>query len=287
MKRICAFCFTILFLLNGFAAHGDVAYEPPETNFYNSHKQECTKVERYYFTNGAEGYISLHQSPDGTIRQYITNAQRVKVFCTYEDWAMITHHESAEFPFPRWVPLSDLYLIYDEQSFCEEHAAALTGSEEKLTLTEENPGIYIYDYPGAKDPWVFSGKEGELNFSLEYTDPEGRRWGKIVYYQGIRHDWICISEPYSAIEPFGGDPKLAQFEALRAQEQTTPLPEVETGKVPLEDAITQENLGIYAPEEPPARPPLDPLLPAAIGLVAIAVIGAAVLIIVCYKKKQK
>ncbi len=287
MKRICAFCFTILFLLTGFAAYGDVAYEPPETNFYSYHKQECTKVERYYYTNGTEGYVSLHQAPNNKIMQYITNAQRVKVFCTYEDWGMVTHHNNTELSTPGWVRLSELYLIYDGQSFLEDHRGDFSISDQVLALTEENPGIYIYTYPGAKEPWVFKGNEGELDFFMEYTDQEGRIWGQISYYKGIRNSWVCISDPYTIVKPFGGDPKLAQFEAREVQEEHIPLPDDDAEKESIEDTVTQDHLGIYSPEEPPARPPLDPLLPIAIGLVILAVAGAVVLIVVCYKKKQK
>ncbi|MBR6793957.1 MAG: hypothetical protein IKM48_06350, partial [Clostridia bacterium] len=52
---------------------------------------------------------------------------------------------------------------------------------------------------------------------------------------------------------------------------------------PIEIEIEQQ---VFAPEDPP-RAPLDPLWIVAAALVAVAVIAATVLIIVCYKRKEK
>ncbi len=222
MKRILSLVIATLFLLQGFAAFGDVVWAP-ESDFYESHKTACSHVGGDYYSNGEKGYIALYKKPDGTLVDYLRNAQKLHIFCTYEDWGMVSVINGTSQLTGKWVKMSDLYRIYDDSSFCEEFADEIT--QEILSLPAETEKIFIYQYPGAKDPDPYTGEITELKATSRYTDAEGRIWGRVDYYRGIRGEWICFSSPDKVIEPFGGDPNMEKFEKYAADIQ---LPEVES-----------------------------------------------------------
>ena len=268
MKRIFSLTLAILLFLAGFSAFGDVVFAPP-SDFYETHRKECATVERNYYANGKEGYINLHEEPKGAVCGYLTNATKVHIFCTYEEWGMISYVDGTPQQKEKWVSMKDLYLIYDEQSFREEHADQITNGE-PLTLSEDLPYFYVYTYPGAENPSSISYISPEMQATARYTDPEGRIWGRIAYFQGIRNEWICFSDPTALIEPFGGDPDLSQIEG--AEEKT--------------DEPFSEESPLVEPEEVPEKLPVNPLLYLAVALVAVAVIAAVLLLLFCYKKER-
>lgn len=340
MKRILSLLIAVLLLLNGFSAFGDVVFAP-ESEFYDQHHTECERIERDYYSNGKEGYIALYKKPNGTVTDYLRNAQKLHIFCTYKDWGMISYMNGTRQVTDKWVKMSELYLIYDDEAFLEEHQNEFYKSVLELKSADlEDKGIHIYKYPGSREHWEYTMREDELiQLTYHYKDSEDRSWGRINYHYGIRGSWICFSEPNQVIDPFGGDPNLEAFEKYSAdiklpeveqpaEEQSAPeapvqndvvstpdegldqpLPDVpadeaedtdlktpETPEIPeadiapdnaVDDPIEIEiEQQVFAPEDPP-RAPLDPLWIVAAALVAVAVIAATVLIIVCYKRKEK
>lgn len=341
MKRILSLFIAILFLLNGFAAFGDVIFAP-ESEFYEQHRKECTYVDRDYYANGEKGYIALYKNPESPIVAYHRNAQRLRIVYTYKDWGMVSRIGGYSQEVEKWVKMSDLYLIYDDEAFLEEHQNEFYKSVLELKSADlEDKVIHIYKYPGSREHWEYTMRDDELiQLTYHYKDAEGRSWGRVGYHYGIRSSWICFSDPNKIIEPFGGDPNLKTFEEYSIEielpeveqpkeEQSEPetpvqndvvstpdegldqpLPDVPADEtedtdlktpetpeadvapdnaedVAVDDPIeTEPEQKIYAPEDPP-RAPLDPLWIVAIALVAAAVIVATVLILVCYKRKEK
>lgn len=274
MKRILTILLTALFLFAGLTAFADMVYSPPETDFYQEHERECTAVERNYYTNGTAGYISIRERPHGAIMQYVPNGEKVRIFCSYKEHGMITYLNGKQLETPGWVLLSELYLIYDERSFTEEHGGEFFKSVNHLTARQDAPLTFrIYDYPGAPDSWEYQLENDTLTLTYEYADPEGRRWAKITYYKGIKNSWVCLSNPDAIIQPFGGDPHLPLIEAVETPE-------------PMPDEFKTPDSPFIDPVDPPDRVPVHPLLYLAIGLVILAVSGAVVLIVICYKRKQ-
>lgn len=275
MRRILAILLTALFLFSGLTAFADVVYSPPETDFYQEHEGECKTVERNYYTNGTDGYISIRERPHGTIMQYVPNGEKVRIFCSYDEHGMVTYLNGKELEKPGWVLLSELYLIYDERSFTEEHGGEFFKSVNYLTAEQDAPlTLRIYDYPGAPDSWEYQLVNDTLTLTYEYADPEGRRWAKITYYKGIKNSWVCLSDPDAIIPPFGGDPNLPLIESVETPE-------------PMPDESVSTDSPFIDPVDPPERLPVNPLLYLAIGLVILAVAGAVVLIMICYKRKEK
>lgn len=332
MKRILSLFITILLLLNGFAAFGDVVFAP-ESEFYDQHRKECTNVERDYYSNGKEGYIALYKKPDGAITSYLRNAQKLHIFCTYKDWGMVSYIGGYSQEVENWVKMSDLYLIYDDKAFLEDHQNEFYKSILELKSADlEDKVIHIYKYPGSREHWEYTMQDDELiQLTYHYKDSEDRSWGRINYHYGIRGSWICFSKPNQLVAPFGIDPNLKTFEEYSIEielpeveqpkeEQSAPeipihddviftpdegldqpLPDIppdeaedsdlkkpETDIAPdstVDDPIETEQQ-VFVPEDPP-HAPLDPLWIVAIALVAAAVIAATVLILVCYKRKEK
>ncbi|MBQ6823547.1 MAG: hypothetical protein IJP27_02745 [Clostridia bacterium] len=275
MKQLLILFFCFLLAI---PAHADVAYSPPANSFYEENRQHCTVVERNYYSNGEKGYISLHTEPNGTKTAYLTNGVRLHLYCTYGDWAMITHENNTELDTPVWAKTDELYLIYDGESFMEEYRAEIQWTGGKMMLPEGAEEIYVYEYPGAADPWAYSYFEPEIVdvTSRTYTDTEGRRWGYISYYRGIRNRWVCLDDPISVIPPFGGDPNLALIEGSPTPDPITPDPETE---------IVEAETPIVPAKKPP-RIVLNPLPVLAVVLVLAAVVAAVILIAVCYRKKK-
>ncbi|MBQ8893764.1 MAG: hypothetical protein IJ043_05070 [Clostridia bacterium] len=259
----------VLCLLLAVPAYADVAYEPPITDFYEKNRALCTNVERLYYTNGQEGYITLQKAPDGLKTRYITNGEKVEVFCTYEDWGMVTFLNGTELDTPGWVPMSELYLIYDGISFEEEYSHRFGSYSGTLTLPEGEEGFYVYEYPGAPDPYEYTFKEEDPDYGFQesFTDSEGRLWAFIRYYRGLRDKWVCIDDPCSIIQPFGGDPNLALIEA--------------------ETPSQREESPVIVPAEEPPAVVFNPMPVVAVALVAAAITAAIVLLAVCYRKKKE
>lgn len=269
MKRILSLILVFLCLLTGFSAFGDVVFAP-ESDFYDGHRDECIEIERNFYSNGKRGYISLHSAPESSVCGYLTNAVKLRIFCTYKDWGMISRVDGNLQREGEWVRMSELYLIYDELSFREEFADRITAGE-PLTLPESISAFYVYTYPGSKDPHLFTMGAPELQSTARFTDSEGRIWGRVTYYMGIRNQWICFSDPASIIPPFGGDPNLSLIESKDPPPEEPPLDEI------------PEESPLITPEAVPKHLPINLI---ALCLVAGAVIAAVVLIAICYKKEK-
>ncbi len=274
MKRIFSFLIATLFLLHGSAVFADVVFAP-ESEFLENHLRDCVYEDRDYYTNGQKGYIGLYTRPNGILTEYITNAEKLHIVYTYKGWGMVSYINENPQTEEKWAKLEELYVIYDEKSFCEEHEEDFSKTHFELTAEEGEPKtIYVYDYPGAENPRPFTLTGDTLNLTNGYKDPEGRSWGKVFYYQGLRDSWVCVSQPDTIIPAFGGDPDLSLLPAKPIPYEEIP----DTPTVPESDETP-----FIEPEEPPAQLPMELL---AIGLVAAAVLTAGVLIVVCYKKNH-
>ena len=278
MKKL----FVILFLLLlPIPAYADVAYEPPDTLFYEEHRKECTVTERHYYANGQEGYVTLYRAPQNEAVRYLSNGNKLFVYCTYKNWGMVTHVNGTDLETPRWTPLDSLYLIYDGVSFEQEFGKEFRYEKIAFVLPEGAEQFYVYQYPGDKNarPYAYFDQTVSDAVQYTYTDGQGRVWGYIRYYCGVKNEWVCISEPCNAVPPFGGDPNLRYFEEMALADETDP-PE----DTPLTPPDTEPG-PVYPPTTPPAvvRNPV-PVLAAVLVFVAVA--AAVALLAVCYKHKK-
>ena len=209
MKRLWTCLLTLVTLLALTpAARADVLWEP-DNNFYEKHADECTYIGRSYYANGPEGFVTLWDAPNGSMvaAQY-ENGFTLPVYWQYQDWGCVTVWGD-EGDVSGWVPMSELYLIYDYISFEEEYGQYFTDYAGEFTdYTSDGKGIQIWAYPnndGPKHVWDSGDRDyGDLVLGLTgpdsiiskvYTDSNGDRWGYVGYFYGRRNFWINMDNP--------------------------------------------------------------------------------------------
>jgi len=216
MRRVTAFFLSVLTLcVLTLPAAADVIWEPQDS-FYESHSAECTYEGRSYYVNSKEGAAALYGEPGGTKAEILAaNGVMLSVGFTYkkdgEVWGVAeydaadgqnwlsweTGHETGS----GWIRLSDLLLIYDEQSFEEEYGKEFTdysGGFDAL-LASDDQRVIVWTYPGSgtsADDFAHldSGYAGKMEIDRQWTDGDGRVWGHVAYYMGAR-GWVCLSDP--------------------------------------------------------------------------------------------
>ena len=87
MRRLFGGLFAALLAMSlAVPAAADVIWEP-EDAFYKSHAEDCTLLQRSFYTNGEAGYVNLYASPESdTVTGQIENGNRSAIYWQYEDW---------------------------------------------------------------------------------------------------------------------------------------------------------------------------------------------------------
>lgn len=175
-------------------AFADVIVEP-EGEFYQQHQDECTLVNRKFSAGGAEGTVTAYKSPeDYQVQATFENGETVYIDFVWQgeelEWGHNWNTES-------WLPMDDLALFYDSQSFIEDHEDEFTdydGSVSELTK------VLLYSYPNSGE-FIDDFELGEGYMTAAdtvqhiYTDEQGNRWSYIGYYLGTLNCWFCLDDP--------------------------------------------------------------------------------------------
>ena len=217
MKRLWTCLLTLVTLLALTpAAYADVLWEP-DNNFYWKHSDECTYVGRSYYANGPEGFVTLWDAPGGSMvaAQY-ENGFTLPVYWQYRDWGCVTVWGD-EGDVSGWVPMSELYLIYDYISFEEEYGQYFTDYNGEFAEYDGQTwdGVQVYDYPiqayeypfdcrGVYEtieqtPEVLDALRGTPDtpscISKVYRQRTGTVWGFVSYLYGHRNFWFDLTNP--------------------------------------------------------------------------------------------
>lgn len=295
MKRF----FTLLLalaLLGALAAPAlaDVAYMPNDS-FFEKHWEDCSYENRWYYTNGAKGYVLAHKTPDSAEATPLPNGGKYYISNIYKgEWGVL-EYDPAELDkslngerTSGWVRMDEMIADYDNAAFEADHAAELkTDSEVELQLTETDVA-YGYMYPGSGvvvDEFHGEYFRDPFRLSPLFTDPEGRTWGFIGYYYG-RHDcWICIDDPFNgALAPDENSVTIVTVPSAEPAAASTEAPaptEAPAGKtIELTPAADQQTLEQAAKDSRGGGPWI------AAGAAAVVVIAAAVLGAALKKKKK-
>ena len=126
MKRVLTCALTLFMLLTLCApAWADILWEP-DNKFYEKHRNECTYIDRSYYANSPNGFVTLYDAPNGSIvESQFQNGSVLHVYYQYQDWGCITAF-GEEGPMNGWTKMSELSLVYDHISFAEEYADKIT-----------------------------------------------------------------------------------------------------------------------------------------------------------------
>lgn len=208
MKKVLAFLLTVLTALSLTAtALADVVWEP-NNEFYRKHWRQCESHLRDYYANGPDGFVTLWDAPNGsTVRTQFENGTRLDVAWTYKNWGCVCllGDESLEQD-SGWVPLDQLYLIYDHISFEEEYGEDFEpyAGQFDTSVLKEGSEIWFWEYPYAREPITkFLLNEHNINefedfgvlFTQTYTDRNGNVWGYGSYVYSYRNFWVLLENP--------------------------------------------------------------------------------------------
>lgn len=206
-----------------FPAQADVIWEP-EDPFYmekswdEDRRDEFVHQDRNYFVNQEQGYLYVVDDPENqNITDGLENGTLVYVSFTYTDsdgvnWGVIQYQRTADgdvtpnYGAPGedgaevmtgWIRMEDVSLVYDSEAFMEEHRdeLELASGQEKVNL-EEGEEMQCWTYPGSgSTSGTIPSVDDNLHVDYLYTDQDGREWGHIVYYYGVRDVWISLTDP--------------------------------------------------------------------------------------------
>jgi len=230
------------------SASADLIWEPDDP-FYESHKGECTFVNRSYQLEGYDGTVTIFTAPNGMSKVTLENGIRAYVHSIWTGsgttWGYLSWLDGSDAE--GWVPMDDLSLIYDSKQFVEDHKAEIQELEEVPVDFQE---AVLYSYPnGPLKGYTLEEDPDYLLFSQAfdklYTDENGLRWGHISYYFGHEDGWACLDGPMNE----GLDTSIVPVAPSAAQTR---------GSVTVSPGL--------------------PVLPSAIGLVAAVVAATVVLI---------
>jgi hypothetical protein len=245
------------------SVRADVIYEPFD-DFYMTNRESCAYVGRSYLTAGPNGTVTLYESPiNPGVKKTYDNGITLYVSYTYQDedgihWACCDNWEDN---ITGWVPMEYLRLIYDEQSFYEEHIEQIVPVQVSLDSAElTGKTVYFWVYPGSSDYIeVEMSADYRPSFQESYTDENGAEWIRCGYFRGIKGKWVNLNQP------------TADYETL--------FPDIppETEPASTVPAVTEQ---------------VDEIKPAPGGIVVIvivavaAVVAATAVLLILLKKKR-
>jgi hypothetical protein len=289
MKRFLILLFSLFLMLSlGMTALADVIYEP-EDDFFEKHRDECYYENRVYIASGEAGFAAVKKNPtsDKTVEE-LPNGEEVYVSYIWGlegGWGLMDG--------TGWISMKELTVKYDSLSFEQEHGREFLYPEEAEFLDLEGCSrVLLWEYPGDAGPSYTMSEAGEdawwgwppeeMSFNTIYEDAEGRRWGYVNYYYGIRDFWVCLSDP-AGTSLAGAEPAAPPVEYAPTE---PPAPTEEPASTASPTAAP-----VPASPEPTELPPLiDPVPPtptlwgpAALAVGAMAVAGG---LLALFRKKK-
>ena len=213
MKRVLTCALTLVMLLTlTVPACADILWEPRDNPFFETHGAGCHYENRRYYANGKDGFVTAWDAPNGSmVRAQYENGEILWVGYTFgTDWALISRWDDDMNETSGWIPLSDLYLVYDYISFEEEYGDQFrdyNGEFADYVCQQDEETFWLWEYPHAGEPKVtlpmrqefldaLRGTEDTPSYiSKVYTDENGLNWGYVGYMYGIRNFWILLDNP--------------------------------------------------------------------------------------------
>lgn len=206
-KRFAVLMAGLMVLSLASTALADMVWEP-DNAFYRKHQRQCESHDRRYYANGPKGFVTFWDAPDGSTVQFQQeNGAALWIYYIYEDWGCTSVRDGGNRKeVSGWVPMKELYLIYDHISFEEEygeHFEPYDGQFDTSVLKAGNK-IWLWEHPFAREPKhklpLNSANLGEFEdpdslFSHTYTDRNGRVWGYTDYLCGTRDCWVLLENP--------------------------------------------------------------------------------------------
>jgi len=257
------FIFTLLafcILISPLAAYADLIFEP-ESDFYEQHQNLIIYLGRSFSANGEDGSVFAKKEPGSKSNASVLQNGTVTYMqysCLYDGdfWGFTYEHSG-------WVKLSEMLVLYDYVAFEEEYFPDLYLFSGDYVKIKETRSAIAWPWPGADAPlWTLEDLDmGSFRATYAYMDDEGREWGFVTYLYGSRNIWFCLSDPLNPDLP-----------AL------IPAPEPSIWESETAHVDILQYMDTHGKEAS--------MLYVIIGLVAVLVIGTAVLIKVFWKPDE-
>ena len=135
-----------LLLTPGKRAGADVIWTPDDS-FYDQHYEDCDYEGRRYYANGADGYVTVMESPEKrNVLDILANGPVLYVSMTYDKgmsgkWGLVQYvlndegQPAEDYSWDEgatvgWIKMEELLSVYDGYSFAEEHRAEIQETDE-------------------------------------------------------------------------------------------------------------------------------------------------------------
>lgn len=219
----------------------DVLIEPIDS-FYEEHSSECTYVGRSFIANGPDGKVIVYKSPQlPEVVDTWENGREVYIQFSYEDkdgvlWGIYEDYAGTT----GWMPMDYMALIYDSISFQEEYEDQIRDEIGSLDEIYQDEELMFWKYPGSEEYQSIQASDYLPDYRWVYEDENGKLWGQVGYYFGIREVWLYLEDPtasYSEIYPSGGPQREAQ---KQDREEALTSQKGEVGKENRESTEAQE-----------------------------------------------
>lgn len=189
-------------------AYADVLWEP-DNSFHRNHRDECEVHDRRYLVNSPEGFVTVWDSPNGSLVQgQFENGTKLNVYYLYENWGIITWY-GEDYNVEGWVDMDEMTLLYDHTAFAEEYADQIRPYSGEFADYDGDDKIFnFYEYPGAPEisHWLKATTkmvpeltgiydDGESVIQSVFVDENGLTWGYLGYYYGRLNAWFCLDDP--------------------------------------------------------------------------------------------
>lgn len=233
-KRIGLLTACVFLFASTLQVNADVIWEPEHDTFYAEYASKCEYLNRKYITNGPDNQVIVYESPEST--EQVTawgNGKEVYLSFAYTDdagvvWGIYDNGDEAE---SGWVRLDQMEVIYDYISFEEDHAEAIVEETGNLPIEGEQE-VMFWKYPGAMESTTVTlGTDSVPQYSQTYVDEEGRKWGYIGYFRGMKNYWVCLdamSASFDDLYPhFWDDAVTSTIERLEPEAESEQAATVE------------------------------------------------------------
>ncbi len=232
MKKTCfLLAVMVCYILGTLTAKADVLIEPMDS-FYEEHSSACTYVGRSFIANGPDGKVILYKSPQlPEVVDTWENGREVYIQFSYEDkdgvlWGIYEDYAGTT----GWMPMDYMDLVYDSISFQEEYADQIRDEIGSLDEKYQDEELMLWKYPGSAEYQSIQASDYLPDYRFVYEDENGKLWGRVGYYFGIRDVWLYLEEPtasYSQIYPGGGPQREGQKQESREEDLTSQRGEAE------------------------------------------------------------
>lgn len=196
-KWFCLLSILVCCIFCSFPVKADIIWEPDD-NFYYDHASECTYVNRVYTANGPDGIVIIYKSPESPrVITRLENGSNTYISYTYEapDGILWGIYEDSDHNQTGWMPMDYMVVVYDSISFAEEFEHDIVKQDGSLDDSYQGKEIYLWKYPGAESCYQMGPNEYLPSYSSVFVDEEGRSWGNVGYYLGMKNVWVCIDQP--------------------------------------------------------------------------------------------